>query len=98
MDKKVNKTDNKALMQLQFLSEKISDLIQCGKYDEVIQLDKERKKIIKSFNEKYQNGKIDILKTILFKNKSDIIYLEREKEKLTKNYNLSIKTFQAYSK
>ncbi len=52
MDKKVNKTDNKALMQLQFLSEKISDLIQCGKYDEVIQLDKERKKIIKSFNEK----------------------------------------------
>ena len=98
MDKKVNKTDNKALMQLQFLSEKISDLIQCGKYDEVIQLDKERKKIIKSFNEKNQNGKIDILKTILFKNKSDIIYLEQEKEKLTKNYNLSIKTFQAYSK
>ena len=98
MDKKVNKTDNKALMQLQFLSEKISDLIQCGKYDEVIQLDKERKNIIKAFNKKYQNGKIDILKSILLNNKSDIIYLEQEKEKLTKNYNLSIKTFQAYSK
>tara|TARA_B100002051_G_C16308470_1_gene426334 strand:+ start:89 stop:385 length:297 start_codon:yes stop_codon:yes gene_type:complete len=98
MDSKVNRTDNKILMRLQFLSEKISDLIHQGKLEEVIQLDEERKKIINSFNNKHQNGTIDILKSILSKNKSDIIYLEQEKDKLTKKHNLSIKTFQAYSK
>ncbi len=98
MYKNFNKIDDKALKRLQTLSEKISDLIHRGSFDKVVELDIERKKIIKCFNEKPQKEAVDILKYILAKNKTDIMVLEMEKEKLTKNYNLSIKTFQAYSK
>ena len=98
MRKETNKIEQKVLIKLQLLSEKISDLIYNGKFDEIVRYDNERKKIIKSFTRKTSNETLEILKSISKKNKSDILSLEKRRDQLSKNYNLSIKTFNAYSK
>ena len=98
MQKEANEIDKQALMKLQLLSEKISDLIHNRKFDKVAMYDIERKEIIKRINEKPSWETLEILKSISKKNKSDVLWLKKEQVKLSKTYNLSIKTFQAYSK
>ena len=97
MEKTLLKFENEALCRLQKISEEISDKIHDGNFDDILVLDQERMKIIKSFKKRPSIKTIEILKEISQKGKLEIKYLENETSNLNKLHNKAIKTFRAYS-
>ena len=89
--------ENQAMFKLQELSEKISDQISNRNYENVLKLDNERIKIIKSFKDKPTIKTREVLKSIVEQGKLEIKYIEDESDKLNKLHNKAIKTFRAYS-
>ena len=86
MNKDKVEAERKQLIELQNVSEKISDLISDGKFQLIIPLEKQRLDILKSFNVKPSDSGIKLLQNILEKTKKDIDIIENEKLKLNKNF------------
>ena len=82
MNKDKVEAERKQLIELQNVSEKISDLISDGKFQLIIPLEKQRLDILKSFNVKPSDSGIKLLQNILEKTKKDIDIIENEKLKL----------------
>ncbi len=90
--------EKKALIRLQCLSDKISDLIQNNDYENVLRLDEERKKIISSFKNKPSKNTLTFLSQLNKSNKKEISVLEEKQNDLRKNFNKAIKIFSSYIK
>ena len=73
---------NESLKELQMLSEKISDLIEQKKFDEIEEIDDHRKKIIKSFYKNKNESLIFSLTDLISDNNKNILELEEKKKKL----------------
>ena len=80
MNKDKVEAEHKKLIELQNVSEKISDLISEGKFQTIIPLEKQRLEILKSFNVKPSDSGIKLLQNILEKTKKDIDIIENEKK------------------
>ena len=74
------------LNELQVLSEKISDLIQLGKFNEIKILDNERKRIINEFKKGYAPQFDEKLVNIIEDNKILISKLQDKQNALTKSF------------
>jgi len=98
MNKFKNQIENKLLNELQYVSEKISDHISDRKFEEIITLEKQRLKILRSFHVKPTDTGIKLLQNILEKNKKNINIIETEKLKLNKNFKHFKEIFLAYGK
>ena len=98
MNKDKVEAEHKKLIELQNVSEKISDLISEGKFQTIIPLEKQRLEILKSFNVKPSDSGIKLLQNILEKNKKNIDIIENQKLKLNKNFKNVKKIFLAYGK
>ena len=96
----INKVEaeQKKLIELQNVSEKISDLISDGKFQSIIPLEKQRLDILKSFNVKPSDSGIKLLQNILEKTKKDIDFIENEKLKINKNFEKAKNIFLAYGR
>ena len=90
--------EKKLLFELQNVSEKISDLINQGNFESITPFEKQRLKILKSFNVKPSDSTIKILQNILEKNKKNIDIIENEKRKLNENFKKVKNIFLAYGK
>ena len=98
MNKDKVEAERKQLIELQNVSEKISDLISDGKFQLIIPLEKQRLDILKSFNVKPSDSGIKLLQNILGKTKKDIDIIENEKLKLNKNFEKAKNIFLAYGR
>ena len=98
MNKDKVEAERKQLIELQNVSEKISDLISDGKFQLIIPLEKQRLDILKSFNVKPSDSGIKLLQNILEKTKKDIDIIENEKLKLNKNFEKAKNIFLAYGR
>ena len=98
MNKDKVEAERKQLIELQNVSEKISDLISDGKFQLIIPLEKQRLEILKSFNVKPSDSGIKLLQNILEKTKKDIDIIENEKLKLNKNFEKAKNIFLAYGR
>ena len=96
----INKVEaeQKKLIELQNVSEKISDLISDGKFQSIIPLEKQRLDILKSFNVKPSDSGIKLVQNILEKTKKDIDIIENEKLKINKNFEKAKNIFLAYGR
>ena len=90
--------EKKLLLELQDVSEKISDLISQCNFKSILPLEKQRLKILKSFHVKPSDSGIKLIKEILVKNKKEVSIIENEKYKLGENFNNVKKIFLAYGK
>ncbi len=77
---------NESLKELQLLSEKISDLIEQKKFDEIEEIDDQRKKIIKSFYKNKNETLIFSLTDLINDNNKKILKLEEKKKKLKTDF------------
>ena len=98
MNKDKVEAERKQLIELQNVSEKISDLISDGKFQLIIPLEKQRLDILKSFNVKPSDSGIKLLQNILEKTKKNIDIIENEKFKLNKNFEKAKNIFLAYGR
>ena len=98
MNKDKVEAERKQLIELQNVSEKISDLISDGKFQLIIPLEKQRLDILKSFNVKPSDSGIKLFQNILEKTKKDIDIIENEKLKLNKNFEKAKNIFLAYGR
>ena len=90
--------EEKLLIELQYVSEKISDFISQGNFESIASLEKQRLNILESFHIKPSDSGIKILQKILEKNKKNIDIIENEKLKLNKNFKKVKNIFLAYGK
>ena len=90
--------EKKMLFELQNVSEKISDFISQGNFKSIAPLEKQRLKILESFDVKPSDSGVKILQNILEKNKKNIDIIENEKLKLNKNFKKVKNIFLAYGK
>lgn len=84
------------LIQLQEISEEISNLIYKGDYDKIPTLEKSRLRIIKCFKEKPSKLGLEKIKQILGQNKIFVKDIENKKYQLKKNHKIIEKIFLAY--
>ena len=98
MNKDKVEAERKQLIELQNVSEKISDLISDGKFQLIIPLEKQRLEILKSFNVKPSDSGIKLLQNISEMNKKNIDIIEKQKFKLNDNFKKVKKIFLAYGK
>ena len=98
MNKDKVEAEHKQLIELQNVSEKISDLISDGKFQSIIPLEKQRLEILKSFNVKPSDSCIKLFQNILEKTKKEIDTIEHEKFKLNKNFKKIKNIFLAYGR
>ena len=98
MNKDKVEAERKQLIELQNVSEKISDLISDGKFQLIIPLEKQRLDILKSFNVKPSDSGIKLVQDILEKTKKEIDTIENEKFKLNKNFKKVKNIFLAYGR
>ena len=91
-------TEKKLLKELQNVSEKISDCISDRKFETIIPLEKQRLKILQSFQVKPSDSGMKLLQDILNKNRKNINIIENEKQKLNKNFKYYKEIFLAYGK
>ena len=98
MNKDKVEAERKQLIELQNVSEKISDLISDGKFQLIIPLEKQRLDILKSFNVKPSDSGIKLLQNILENTKKNIDIIENEKLKLNKNFEKAKNIFLAYGR
>ena len=90
------KLEKKFLDRLQFISEKISDLIYKKDFSRIEDLDRQRQIILSSFKHKLSDKSKSSLINILEQNKNLIDIIENEKLKLNKNYKKILNIFNAY--
>ena len=98
MNQSENKNERKLLKDLQYISEKISDLIEDEDFNSIIPFEKKRLEILKNFHIKPSDNGIRIIQNILEKNKKNIMIIENQKNKLNQNFNNVKNIFLAYSK
>ena len=91
-------TEKKLLIELQNVSEKISDHISNRNFDAIISLEEQRLKILQNFHIKPSDNGMKIIQNVLEKNKKNIDIIEGEKQKLNKNFKNIKKIFLAYGK
>jgi len=85
------------LNQIESLSKQISDLINCGSYDQVKDLDNTRLDLIKNFKDKNDINFKNIIYNISNKNKNDINQIESKLHSLKEEKSKFIKRFKAYN-
>ena len=93
--KEIEKT---LLIQLQEISEEISNLVFKGDYDTIPGLEKSRLDIIKCFKEKPSKLGLQKIKLILNQNKIFIKDIESKKNQLKKKHRIVEEIFLAYGK
>ncbi len=92
----LNKNLEKQLVELEQLSQKISNLIFENNFDQVIFLDKKRQKIIENVKN-YNSDEFKIRLFEIYKNNlTNIQETERKIENFSIQKNKSLKRFQAY--
>ncbi len=92
----LNKNLEKQLVELEHLSQKISNLIFENNFDQVIFLDKKRQKIIENVKN-YNSDEFKIRLFEIYKNNlTNIQETERKIENFSIQKNKSLKRFQAY--
>ena len=89
--------DDICLNEIQSLSKQISDLINCGNYDQVKDLDNTRLDLIKNFKDKNNKNYQNIIYKISEKNKDDIDQIESKLYSLKEEKSKFIKRFKAYN-
>ena len=90
--------EKKLLIELQNVSEKISDQINDRNFEAIISLEEQRLKILQNFYIKPSDSGMKLIQNIFEKNKKNIDIIESEKQKLNKNFKNIKKIFLAYGK
>ena len=90
--------EKKLLIELQNVSEKISDQISDRNFEAIISLEEQRLKILQNFHIKPSDSGMKLIQNIFEKNKKNIDIIESEKQKLNKNFKNIKKIFLAYGK
>ena len=90
--------EKKLLIELQDVSEKISDHLSNRNFEAIISLEEQRLRILQSFQVKPSDSGMKLIQNILEKNKKNINIIEIEKFKLNKNFKNIKNIFLAYGK